>query len=255
MTKKNGKSNNDHESSASSPVILCLSAGTAHLPQLMSAHDGLPVWESTASAAYLLETRNVPKSHVYAETTSYDTISNAFFARTSFTDVAGWNKLLVVTNEFHMDRTKAIFDWIFGIDNSKYNLHYLSCDNTGLSDEAVHAREEHEARGERNVRTILSQRYTTMKDVWTFLTTDHDFFAADKLVKRALHNDLSNAASASASSALKDSYGGTKDGQKLFENEGVFLSYRILMQGAACLVFGAFFGFGVLRNRGKYHYQ
>jgi uncharacterized SAM-binding protein YcdF (DUF218 family) len=81
------------------PAILCLSAGTAHLPQLLSI-DGLPVWESTASAAYILDKYpRIPASKVFAETTSYDTISNAFFSRTSFTDIVGWKKLLIVTNE------------------------------------------------------------------------------------------------------------------------------------------------------------
>jgi len=76
--------------------ILCLSAGTKHLPQLVSV-DGLPVWESTACAAYLDKKHHI--RHVYVETTSYDTIGNAFFARTSHTDVAGWRNLLIVTNE------------------------------------------------------------------------------------------------------------------------------------------------------------
>ena len=77
--------------------ILCLSAGTAHLPQLM-ASSGLPIWESTSSAAYLQKHYMLSKN-VYVETTSYDTIGNAFFARTSHTDVVGWRHLLVVTNK------------------------------------------------------------------------------------------------------------------------------------------------------------
>jgi uncharacterized SAM-binding protein YcdF (DUF218 family) len=92
---------NDNEESFMNlmPAILCLSAGTAHLPQLLSS-DGLPIWESTASAAYILEKYpNIPPSKVFAETTSYDTISNAFFSRTSFTDIVGWRRLLIVTNE------------------------------------------------------------------------------------------------------------------------------------------------------------
>jgi uncharacterized SAM-binding protein YcdF (DUF218 family) len=76
--------------------ILCLSAGTAHLPQLMAA-DGLPIWESTASAAYLQKRYGLDS--VYVETNSYDTIGNAYYARTSHTDIVGWRQLLIVTNE------------------------------------------------------------------------------------------------------------------------------------------------------------
>jgi uncharacterized SAM-binding protein YcdF (DUF218 family) len=81
---------------ADSLPILCLSAGTAHLPQLMAA-DGLPIWESTASAAYLQKQYGL--ENVYVETTSFDTIGNAFYARTTHTDIVGWRRLLIVTNE------------------------------------------------------------------------------------------------------------------------------------------------------------
>lgn len=76
--------------------ILCLSAGTAQMPQLMSA-SGRPIWEATASAAYLAKTHGI-KDQVYVETNSFDTIGNAYFARTSHTDIAGWRRLLIVTN-------------------------------------------------------------------------------------------------------------------------------------------------------------
>jgi uncharacterized SAM-binding protein YcdF (DUF218 family) len=76
--------------------ILCLSAGTKHRPQLLS-EEGLPIWESTSCAAYLEVTHGI--RNVFVETTSYDTIGNAFFARTSHTDIVGWRKLLIVTNE------------------------------------------------------------------------------------------------------------------------------------------------------------
>jgi uncharacterized SAM-binding protein YcdF (DUF218 family) len=78
--------------------ILCLSAGTAHLPQLLEATSGLPIWEATSSAAYL-STRYNMSHNVFVETTSYDTIGNAFFARTSHSDIIGWRRLLIVTNE------------------------------------------------------------------------------------------------------------------------------------------------------------
>ena len=80
--------------------ILTLSAGTAHVPQLLSK-DGLPIWESTSSAAYLKKAHGMD-SNVYVETTSYDTIGNAYYARTGHTDVIGWRRLLIITNEVRM---------------------------------------------------------------------------------------------------------------------------------------------------------
>jgi len=189
--------------------VICLSAGTAHVPQYI--HEGLPLWESTASAAYLINHKQYPidSSYVYAETTSYDTISNAFFTRTTMTDVnTNWNRILVVTNEFHIRRSAAIFDWIFHApsvyDGSpKYEMYYLSVKNVGLSQDAIISRKEHEARGEANVHNILSKEYTTLQDIWRFLTTKHDFYSAEKLVQRA----TSNKDQRSDNLLLKMSYG------------------------------------------------
>ena len=73
------------------------------MPQRLTA-NGLPIWESTASAAYLQSKYNL--DNIYVEKTSYDTIGNAYFARTSHTDIVGWKRLLIVTNEvqFRIDR-------------------------------------------------------------------------------------------------------------------------------------------------------
>ena len=88
--------------------LLCLSAGTAHVPQLLSP-QGLPVWESTACAAYILE--KDPERNVFVETTSYDTIGNAFYARTSHAELAGWKKILIVTNEVSAFMIESAAAW------------------------------------------------------------------------------------------------------------------------------------------------
>lgn len=227
-----GRKGNNNNNKAIS--ILCLSAGTAHVPQLLGQNDGLPVWESTACASYLAEHGGGDIStsdHIFVETTSYDTIGNAFYARTTHTDLNGWRRLLVVTNEFHMDRTQAIFDWIFGLDSisssngngkkpaaaaknknkynksDRYQLYYLQSPNVGLSDEALQARREREVASARTVREVLMPQYTTIQEVYTFLTQDHALYTAHKLVARGkgvTTTDNSNA----ASEQVKKSYGG-----------------------------------------------
>mmetsp|Transcript_56482 Transcript_56482/g.83971 ORF Transcript_56482/g.83971 Transcript_56482/m.83971 type:complete len:346 (-) Transcript_56482:429-1466(-) len=193
------------------PNIVCLSAGTAHCPQLMGK-NGLPIWEATSSAAYILETYGslIPQQKVMIETTSYDTISNAYFARTTHADVAGWRNILVVTSEFHMDRSKAIFDWVFSappVAMSPYRLSYMTTENIGLSEEAIESRKQHERKGAVNVKQNLSKHYTTLYDIWQFLTQNHDFYSASKLVDKAKKaEDDAEQNRDETSSVLKQSY-------------------------------------------------
>lgn len=65
-----------------------------------------------------------------------------------------------------MDRTQAIFDWIFGLDSTDnpnhhnaYRLYYLASPNVGLTDAAVQARKERDAKSQKTVETILSPKY------------------------------------------------------------------------------------------------
>lgn len=186
------------------PAILTLSAGTAHVPQFLS-RDGLPVWESTSSAAYIMDHyKSIPPSNIYVETSSYDTISNAFFTRTSHTDIAEWKNILAITNVFHMSRSKVIFDWIFSMDIDKenaYTLNYLACPDTGLTPGILEARNNHELRQRTNIEKNLIPRMKNLREVWHFLTHEHDFYSASGLVKRGKGDGIKSSVS------LKGSYG------------------------------------------------
>ena len=105
-----------------------------------------------------------------------------------------------------MDRTQAIFEWIFGLDTdekNRYELYYLAPPNVGLTDDAVQARKEREAKSQKTVETILAPKYQSLKGVWSFLMQDHALYTASKLVDRG----VAPAKSDEGSEALKKSYG------------------------------------------------
>ena len=169
------------------PKILTLSAGTAHVPQLLDAR-GSVVFEATASAAVIIN-EGVNSADVFVETTSFDTIGNAFYSRNDHCSLAGWRRLLVITSEFHLARTKAIFDWVYGAAGAEpsgaYELSYLGTDDTGLTAAKVAARKAREDASTRNVVSSLAPGHQKLSSVREFLTTRHDLYSAKGLVARA----------------------------------------------------------------------
>lgn len=245
---------------SSRPKIITLSAGTAHLPQALSA-DGLPIWESAASAAYLIHKLNVNPKDIFAETTSYDTISNAFFARINFCDITQWKKILIITNEFHMERTKLIFDWIFHAPLSStspsiskkddYQLYYLPAPDVGLTEGAIQARKEKESKSAANVKNYLSTKYDTIEKIFEFLTTDHSFYTASKLVERGMDDGKST-----VDKLVQDSYGGISINTKKNVGKGSKVS------STTPFLNGVIFGAGIMglfmilakkKGGGKHH--
>ncbi len=167
------------------PKILCLSAGTAHTPQLLHKQSKLPIWESYASGQYILNKYSsfVNNKHVYMETVSYDTIGNAYFAKVLFSDVLNWKNIAVITNDWHFKRTKAIFEWIYNIkdskDNGGYNFVFVnlrSVKHKDLNEEERNARIEREEKSLENVYK-LQEKFNTLQKVHGFLHLEHSMYA------------------------------------------------------------------------------
>jgi len=103
-----------------------------------------------------------------------------------------------------MERTTAIFDWIFALDDPHpaYELSYLESPDIGLADDALQARSEKENKSLSAVQRFAKQ-YTSLKLLWSFLNQQHDLYTASKLVEGgASHFDTKSA------ELIKKSYGG-----------------------------------------------
>ena len=90
---------------------------------------------------------------IVAEGESICTLTNAYFARLH-TDQLGHKeteplRMGVVNPQFHMPRTRLVFDWVFGLDGISQNapLEYFATPNTGLSPEDLVARLHKERAG------------------------------------------------------------------------------------------------------------
>lgn len=73
----------------------------------------------------------VPAEDIILEQISKDTVGNAYFTKVDILEKNNWKNLVVVTSEFHIPRTKFIFDIVLG---PEYKIEYTPTDD-GLSEE------------------------------------------------------------------------------------------------------------------------
>jgi len=169
-----------------SAVIVCLSGGTPHKPMPIDPKSGFQVYEGEGTAKCLVREFQIPPEDIFEENWSLDTIGNAYLLRSIHTDVVGWRKLIIVNNEFHMQRTRAIFEKVFTLTPTpsfgKYQLEFVEVPNDGVEGEALRARKEREAKS-----TVGFQKntafMTTMRDMHRFLFMDHMAYASKRLLK------------------------------------------------------------------------
>merc|ERR1711924_372437 len=123
----------------------------------------------------------VDAADIYEENWSLDTIANAYMLRTIHTDIAGWRRLVIVNNEFHMRRTQAIFDGVFGLEPlpsfGGYELSYVEVPNEGLEGEVLASRQEREAKSLTGFQKTISS-IKSMHQMYTFLFSDHMAYAS-----------------------------------------------------------------------------
>ncbi len=157
--------------SESGEPMVPLSAGTTRRPATLDA-DGRLFTESRAGARYLID-RGIDPRRIYCESTAYDTIGNAYFSRVQLTDPLGWRRPLVITSEFHMPRTEAIFRWIFSLDSPfPYSFEFAASPNAGLTMAELEVRKEKEEASLHMVEQ-LRDRLTSFRSLAHWLFTEH----------------------------------------------------------------------------------
>lgn len=167
-------------------VVVSLSAGTPHKPMPVDARSGFQVYEAEASARLLIRELGVRPEDVFEEDWSLDTVGNAYMLRAMHTEVAGWRDLCVVTNEFHMPRTRAIFEKVFALAPEpafgRYNLTFVEVPNDGVAADALAARKEKEAQALPGFRNNTAGM-VSMRDMHRFLFQKHMAYASGRLLR------------------------------------------------------------------------
>jgi len=65
---------------------------------------------------------DVPRKKIFTEEKSLDTIGKAYFSKLFFFEQKKWNKIIIVTSDFHISRAMFLFKKVLG---NKYNLKFV----------------------------------------------------------------------------------------------------------------------------------
>lgn len=168
------------ELSENAPIV-CLSAGTVHRPPPLNA-EGFPWLESVAGAAYL-RSRGVAEHRIQVEALSYDTIGNAYLTKLVHVDPAGWRRLVVITSEFHMPRTRDIFEWVYGLTPGHYELAFEATADEGFPPMLLERRRAKEREALRGLQAVKAQ-IRNLQDLHSWLMTEHTAYTADGWTSR-----------------------------------------------------------------------
>lgn len=162
--------------------FIVLSRGSTHKPPPLDS-DGFPITEAAASARYLRDNGVIDPDRILLDTWSLDTIGNAFFARRMICQPLNLKKLCVITNEFHMPRTRVIFDWIFSqLDPWGVAMTYHTTPDVGLPHEQFTLRSQKEQSSLRALTASTIPKHNTFGKLTSFLLMHHGAYNARSLV-------------------------------------------------------------------------
>ncbi len=69
---------------------------------------------SKAMADYAIETGKVTSNSILRANQSRDTVGDAFYSKQIVNSKTGWKDFLIVTSDYHVNRTHEIFQFVFG---------------------------------------------------------------------------------------------------------------------------------------------
>lgn len=157
--------------------IFCLGGGSYHISPILNK-SGFIIHEATSCSEYLI-TLGVKSNMIYKEWSSYDTIANGFFAFTNFIVPSKLKNIILITSEFHMERSRIIFEWQKQIFNKDINIIYESSNNNNLNKHVLEARLEREKSSINNLKNTIIPKINSLELFHKWFYTEHRAYCCE----------------------------------------------------------------------------
>ena len=168
--------------------IFCIGGGSYHTKPILN-NSNFIIHESTSCAEYLISI-GVNPSLIYKEYASFDTIANGYYSFTNFILPLNFKKIILITSEFHMKRSKMIFEWMKYIFNYKIDIEYISTSNNKLDGEILKLRKERETNSFNNLINNLIIKYQNIEEFHKWFYTQHKAYSSNSELIRT--DDIDN---------------------------------------------------------------
>lgn len=163
--------------------IIVLSRGTPHKPPPLDTL-GFPVDEATASARFLIQVGGQNPQKILKDMWSLDTLGNAYFTRFMLCEPLKLKRLLIITNHFHLERTKYAFENVFrissGSEQTSFSLEFESVENRNMNDQQLQVRTEKEHQALEILKSLFHQ-VDSVEKLAEYIFTKHGAYSAQQV--------------------------------------------------------------------------
>jgi hypothetical protein len=162
--------------------IICLGGGSYHIPAICNS-DGFIIHESTSCAEYLINL-GIDSKDVYKEWSSYDTIANGYFGFTNHIIPMNLKRVLVITSDFHMDRSREIFNWMNRLYNNILDIKYYRVTDDELDNDIISIRRSRERDSLNNLKDHVIPKIKTIQEFHKWFYEEHKAYCANAHIIR-----------------------------------------------------------------------
>ena len=162
--------------------IYCLGGGSYHVPPILNKKK-FTIHESTACAEYLIG-KGVKSNKIFKEWSSFDTIANGVFGFNNFIIPLKLKKIVVITSNFHMNRSKAIFNWINSLYNNIVEIKFLSVSDKNIDDDLISLRTIKENKSLENLKKNVILKYSSLEEMLNWFYTEHKAYCSTSEIDR-----------------------------------------------------------------------
>lgn len=156
-------------------IVLILGGGTYHKPPFLNSENYV-VHESTSCSSYLID-KGISPSNIFREWSSYDTIANGFFAFTNYINLLDLNNIHVITSDFHISRTKLIFNYFNNLFKKNYNITYWET-VSNIEKKTLKKRVEREKESSDNFKKNIVNKIKTPQMFLNWFYTHHKAYTS-----------------------------------------------------------------------------